>query len=369
MGVEELARRALALGTQMLKDAGTPLHPFLLDQDGNAKFLVDGQGGVDPMEMALRAIQSDASKLQRCVLLVDTKLGFKDGKRWDAIVAMSCDADEDEGVVLAQRYVPKGWFRKFRLEGDVDQVAKCKNFIRVALEAQDEVVDDAARDLKTRVETLYQATHRYRNVDPVDFPHLDMAFYDTALRRLQAEGFRHLADVEDETITASGGVLDRIMLRSMASAEGDIAASAYDPKLKPEGLATLGKHPPPVLDLETEFTDGAFVVTTTAQGGASAIKLPPMVMSEFLPTHTTVAEQLSRHRQRVAAYAGVSGQAPRPVTDHQSMLASQHRLNALKAAFRNELSGITAAEIRALAGEHVQLAERMGAKLEELRGA
>jgi hypothetical protein len=366
LDVHALALRALEEGIKQVEAVGSPLHPFLLDETAKAYFLFDNEGGVDPMQMALLAIQRQIPHVQRCALLIDTRIALADGKRWDALVAMACARDEDEGVVLAQRYVPKGWFRKFRLEGQPEALGKSRNFIRVALEAQDEAAEEGARDLLTRLQATYQPTHRYRDVSAQDFGHLDLAFYDTTLRRLQAEGYAHLADVEDETITAAGGVLARIMIRSMLSADGTVMASAYDPKLTPEGLAMLGKHPPSVLDFETEFEDGAFVVTSNATA-AGSIALPPMVMSEFLPADTPLAQLLARHLQRIAAYAEVSGVATRPVADHAALIAAQNRQNALKAAFRNELGGISAAELQALAGEHAALAARMHEKLERLR--
>lgn len=71
--------------------------------------------------------------IQRCGLVIDSRITFKDGKKWDAIVVMACERDQPEGVVMAQRYVPKGFFRKFRTEGGPEQIGKAKNFIEVAL--------------------------------------------------------------------------------------------------------------------------------------------------------------------------------------------------------------------------------------------
>lgn len=136
-GVELMAlvEKALAQGIAQVQAVGSPLHPFFLDEAGTMYLLYDGGSGADPMEMALKAIKENAPQIQRCALIIDTRLTLADGKKWDAIVAMACERDAETGTVWGQRYVPKGLFRKFRVEGEREEVATCKNFIAAALEA------------------------------------------------------------------------------------------------------------------------------------------------------------------------------------------------------------------------------------------
>ena len=130
----DLASAALHQGVEQLKAAGPPLHPFFLDEDRSAFFLVDNAGRTDPMTMALDAIPQHAPQIRQCALVIDSRIGFHDGKKWDAIVVMACERDAGNGVVLAQRYVPKGLFRKFRLEGEPERIGEARNFIDAALE-------------------------------------------------------------------------------------------------------------------------------------------------------------------------------------------------------------------------------------------
>lgn len=130
----ELVERALEQGLTQVEAVGSPLHPFLLDDRGRMLLLFDEQGGVDPMELACAAIKTHAADAAHCALVLDSRLTFADGKKWDAIVVMACVRGSDEGVVRAQRYVPKGLFRKFRREGVVEDVGTSKDFISVALE-------------------------------------------------------------------------------------------------------------------------------------------------------------------------------------------------------------------------------------------
>ncbi len=85
------------------------------------------------MELACHAIKKSLPNVKRCALVIDSRLTFTEGKKWDAIVVMTCERGLPEGEVWAQRYVPKGLFRKFRTEGDSEMVAKSRDFISAAL--------------------------------------------------------------------------------------------------------------------------------------------------------------------------------------------------------------------------------------------
>lgn len=95
--------------------------------------LVDNVGGNDPMELALAAIKSHIPNVEMCALVIDTRVTLSDGKKWDALLAMTCARDKEEGLILAQRYVPKSFFRKLRLEGEFEVLGKAKNFISAAV--------------------------------------------------------------------------------------------------------------------------------------------------------------------------------------------------------------------------------------------
>ena len=133
LALDEIVARALQQGITQVESAGSPLHPFLLDETGTVMLLYDDTGSVDPMELALQAIKTQRPGIQRCALVIDSRVTLADGKKWDAIVAMACDRAQPQGVVMAQRYVPKGLFRKVRSEGVPEQIGQARNFIEVAL--------------------------------------------------------------------------------------------------------------------------------------------------------------------------------------------------------------------------------------------
>lgn len=217
-----------------------------------------------------------------------------------------------------------------------------------------EPVDKAAHDILATLEATYQPTHDYVAADPKAFRHLDLAWYDRTARLLASRGYRTLADVEDRTITNTpGGVLRPVLIRTMLSRDGTVMAALYHPRLKSLLvrllLWVLGKTPGRVTDMESECTDGSFVVTSNA-ATAAAMDLPALISAEYLPAKTSAFDVEHRHITRLAAHlAARPGVSARVVESHEALVASQNRMNALKAAYRNEIGGITRDELDRLA--------------------
>ncbi|TWO72410.1 hypothetical protein FN976_06830 [Caenimonas sedimenti] len=128
----QLVERALDQGVTQVEAAGSPLHPLLLDDTGKLMILFN-ERGEDPMELACQVIKAQAPEAIRCALAIDSRITLADGKKWDAIVVMACQRGSEQGEVWAQRYVPKGLFRKFRVEGVPERVGAAKDFISAAL--------------------------------------------------------------------------------------------------------------------------------------------------------------------------------------------------------------------------------------------
>ncbi len=133
LSLGELVKLGLEQGIKQVEAAGSPLHPLLFDETGRMMLLFDDVGGRDPMELACVTIKKHAPNVLRCALVVDTRVALDDGKKWDAITVMACERGTDEGTVWTQRYVPKRLFRKFRTEGEAEQVGKSRDFISAAL--------------------------------------------------------------------------------------------------------------------------------------------------------------------------------------------------------------------------------------------
>ena len=217
-----------------------------------------------------------------------------------------------------------------------------------------EPVEQAAHDILAIIEATYQPTHRFVMARPQDFRHLDLGWYDKTAALLTSRGFKLLADVEDKTITETPGtVLSAIPVRTLISRDCTVTAALYHPHIKKLWLRLLlwllRKTPGKVTDMETECSDGSFVATSNA-AAAAAMENPPLIVTEYLPATTSPAEVHARHVARVAAHLkGRPGVSARVIHTHEEMIASQNRMNALKAAYRGEIGGITKAELDRLA--------------------
>jgi hypothetical protein len=82
---------------------------------------------------------------------------------------------------------------------------------------------------------------------------------------------------------------------------------------------------------------------------AAALADAPLINSEYLPARTTPLDVYARHTQRLAEHlAARPGVTPNVLRTHDDVLASQNRMNALKAAYRGELGMVTREELERL---------------------
>ena len=231
----------------------------------------------------------------------------------------------------------------------------------------------AARELLSSIEATYKPTHDYVEVQPYMFRHLDLSFYDATTQALSAQGFRKLCDVEDRTLAAvPGNVLMPVMIRSLVSSDGSVMASIYHPRIKPLWLRFLlwitRKSPGKVIDMETEFTDGSFVVTSNA-ASAAAMDLPKLINAEYFSVATPVDVLRSRHAERVHTHLREHTTiVTKRVASHSDLIAAQNRMDAIKAAYRGEIGCVSREELERLAGRNSEFAHDVHAAVEaELR--
>jgi hypothetical protein len=127
MSFETLIEFALDQGTTQVAKAGSPLNAFLIYDTGRAHFFVCLSGDGDPVEIALRTLQSDTVQPQACALVIDTRITMADGKKTDAIIAMASQRGVTKGVTWAQAYRPKGIFRSFKVLPMREEVGTSRN--------------------------------------------------------------------------------------------------------------------------------------------------------------------------------------------------------------------------------------------------
>ena len=222
---------------------------------------------------------------------------------------------------------------------------------------QKRVVRKAIKGIRPSLDAAYQKRHQYVEVDPTDFSFLDLRYYNETAALLEAEGFKCLGDFEDVTLTMAFPAT-RTFVRALVGADGSIRVGIYHFERK--GLSSLlyrvvGAHSAKVVDFESEFSDGRFLLTSNA-ALASSIAQPPDILGRYLPSSTPLIEMLNLHRQRVAEYQKAHPQVLlEKVFTLRQLFASQNRMMALKSRSRRSLrGGITEEEIRRIAGDEYQ---------------
>jgi hypothetical protein len=233
-----------------------------------------------------------------------------------------------------------------------------------------ECSDDAAKKMLDQIEAVYVPEHEFVDVKPMDFPHVDMDFYEDATLWLSGRSCRHLGDIMNKTLEdAPGNLFKPVMIRVLISRDGAVMASMFDVRIRPWWarllIWLLRKSPGKIIDMETEFSDGAFVTTTNGIG-ASGVSLPSLIHAEFHPAKTGVDTLFHRHRERVDAYARKHPNASAVVIETlEDVHASQNRMNALKAAYRGEIGGITKEELERVAGGRYQTVDDLHTSIVE----
>ena len=197
-------------------------------------------------------------------------------------------------------------------------------------------------------------------------------FAEQASRQMQKLGFVVLGDFNPVHLNH---MLNRpTLVRVYRSSDGHSCAASY--KLKPSWpgwlafvlLKLTGKwHEPAVVDFESEFSDGHFLVTNNS-GQLSPFGYGSRIDTLALPLSTSVPALLAQHLTRIAAYQKAHPAAvPTQVTDSRSVFALQTRLNQGKRAYRRGIGYITDAELQQMLGARYQeLQEKVRQKLQLL---
>ncbi len=211
-----------------------------------------------------------------------------------------------------------------------------------------------AQEMLDKIRAAYQPEHEYVQIDPNDFKYLDLKYYDEVSENLAASGFRVLGDFEDVTLSQVWPRL-RTFIRGLVSHDGTIMAGIYH--MKPLGWLRLQVwlgmlKNVKALDLETEFSDGCFVITSTAPKEL-CLTNPPEIAREHYPPGTSMEEMLESHKQRVSQYLRANSHiACIPIRSLANMLASQNREMAIRSAHRNGIRGaILPEEMDRIAGQ------------------
>jgi hypothetical protein len=215
-----------------------------------------------------------------------------------------------------------------------------------------------AKELVEDTKKRYAKRHEYRTITPAEFQHLDLGFYDEAKRRFEKHGFRHLRDEEDVTIKNTS-MDPRTFIRVMLSHDGTISAAFYQPKVKLLARILLKITRTKVgrtTDCESELSNGAFICTSNAVT-AGMISTPTDILTEYLPFESDPDLVLERHKERLCehldSHPDISVITLRSIED---VHASQHRQEAIKAAYRESVGWVSKEELEKCASGDLELA-------------
>ncbi len=203
------------------------------------------------------------------------------------------------------------------------------------------------RNARRRVASLCVEEHQMATVNAIDYRHLDYAFYENGRRTLENHGYRFLADREDLTFRRDNGL--RIAIRSLLSHDGATLAGLYH--LRQRWLyRLLGAPDCRILDLETRFANGDWLITSNATA-AGALSQPPGVNSVFLPVKTPLETIIEAHQQRLAAYQQAH---PDTALNRAATLEDADRLAAdlqRRKALHRQATGLTREELQKISGQ------------------
>jgi hypothetical protein len=223
-----------------------------------------------------------------------------------------------------------------------------------------------ARQLFARQKTLYSGVHEHRVVGPEALAGFDADFYARTQAAFEALGFRHVADLVDETSARVFTGL-RSVRRVMTNADGDAVVHFWQ---------ILSTHPPAApptpkrksMELTTDFTDGTSVWTFDGERSDTMTDWP-WIRRFFLGRGTTPAELVEQHRRHVAA-ALEENPARRVVPQRtlEEVLAGAEQMQLRQNDYKRRTGYISGNDLYRILGARLNPAqEQVVAELEKLR--
>lgn len=151
----------------------------------------------------------------------------------------------------------------------------------------------AAKRIHKTINESFQANHVFKAVDLSGFPWLTRAFYDEPVTELGPHGFRHLADIEDETLTQVHPD-KRTCVRICVNEDGSIRAATYEIAVGgPQGAVRQRTQ---THELITELADGTTITTTNAPQNR-LFNPPEGVIRQHVPVGTSPSQMLPGHQR------------------------------------------------------------------------
>ncbi len=236
--------------------------------------------------------------------------------------------------------------------------------------------DMLAIDVAWKIYALaHEPEPNYVRTDVAIYPKFMREFAERVAAALGAQGFRVVGDYEPMHLAEQLG--KPTLVRIYAAADGITCAASYRAEPKWPGwiafllLKLTGKwQRPAVVELETAFDDGGFLITNNA-GSASPFAYRGRVDLTALAADVAPAVVHSRHRERIERYRREHpGATAERVDTAERIIAMQSRITAAKSEFRRSIGYLEEDELRQLLGTQYQrLAARVCEKLAQIVAA
>ncbi len=200
----------------------------------------------------------------------------------------------------------------------------------------------AARSVRSTMQALYSGPHSYREVSLGDFPRLDHAFYEERTGDFAALDFSFLGDVEDVTVSRAQ-IGEPTAMRVMLGEDRRVLAFVHHAELSGKAVR--------VVELESVFGDGTFVLTSTALA-ASPMSMPPEIDCEYHPATTPAGALVRAHRARVRGrLAAAGGAPPLEIGSLADAIEHQRHMDEIRARFRKgQPTRVSRDELRRMGG-------------------
>lgn len=189
-----------------------------------------------------------------------------------------------------------------------------------------------------------------------DYPKVQQKFCNAAALTLSEKGFVSHGDFDPRHLQHMLG--SPTMMRIFSSRDGRACAAAYHfkplwPGFIPWLLMVVTRQwkKPRVVDIETELSDGSFLVTHNA-GNLSPLAYGDKVQVEALPLKSGIQKVIARHWQRLEEHLENNPQLSiREVHNMEEINALQNRLRETKNAYRRSINYVTETELRGMLGK------------------
>lgn len=231
--------------------------------------------------------------------------------------------------------------------------------------------DDYLIEMRERLAAFAASKLTLKRVEARDFRLVDFTFYDRVAARLAACGWVQVGDFVPVLGIPSDGNM-RCFIRAFLSSDRSHCAACYHPRpslwirlLARIMSAKLGK----VVEVETEFSDDTWIMTTTAQKAFLFDAPPLLILRKHLPEQTPVEDILEFHKKRVRAYLDTNpGVVIRKIHDAAGIERAQARQHEIIAVYRTMVGGMTAEEIERLSLFGKSRSAELKARMDELGG-